>query len=107
MPGSILTVGSLILCAHGGSVQSPAPFPRVKIAGQPVLLQPIPLLVSGCPFPPPPAGNGPCISATAVTGSVRVRANGMPLLLQSSQAICTPTGTPISVVLAQPRVRAQ
>jgi hypothetical protein len=107
MPGSILTVGSVILCAHGGTVQSPSPFPRVKIDGQPVLLQTIPLTVAGCTFPPPPAGNGPCVTATALMGSVRVRANSMPLLLQSSPALCTPTGTPISVAFAQVRVRAQ
>jgi hypothetical protein len=28
------------------------------------------------------------------------------VLLQDSQAVCAPTGTPLAVVMAQPRVKA-
>jgi hypothetical protein len=40
-----------------------------------------------------------------VTGALRVTAMGMPVLLQDSQAICTPTGTPLSAIPTQMRVR--
>jgi hypothetical protein len=40
-----------------------------------------------------------------VTASLRIKVMGLPVLLQDSQAICVPTGTPLTVILAQPRVR--
>ena len=45
-------------------------------------------------MPPPPAGNGPCVTASFVTGSVRVLSLGQPLLLMDSVSIAAPTGTP-------------
>ena len=44
-----------------------------------------------CPFVPP-GGNGPCVTAQWLIGATRVLAGGMPVLLQTSQAICAPTG---------------
>jgi hypothetical protein len=79
--------------------------PRVKVMGQPTVFQAAPWLVAGCTFPTPPAANGPCVTAQFVLGSVRVKSMGMPLLLQDSQAICAPTGTPITVLNTQPRVK--
>ncbi|MDZ4721863.1 MAG: hypothetical protein SH847_25665 [Roseiflexaceae bacterium] len=105
MPGFILTAGTPILCAHGGQGQSAAPNPRVKLMGQPVLLQPIPVLIAGCSNPPPPVNIGPCVTANYLTGSMRVKVMGMPVLLQDSQAICVPTGTPLTIVPIQTRVR--
>lgn len=105
MPGYLLTVSSVVLCAHGGKAQPTVTNPRVKVMGQPTVFQTAPWVVAGCAFPPPPAGNGPCVTGQWLMGSLRVRSMGMPLLLQDSQAICTPTGTPVNVVLAQPRVK--
>jgi hypothetical protein len=73
--------------------------------GQPTVLQPVPWVVAGCAFPPPIAGNGPCVTAQWILASQRVKSNGMPLLLQDSQAICAPTGTPVMVTVTQPRVK--
>ena len=105
MPGFFLTTGSVILCAHGGKAQPTMPNPRVKIMGQPTVFQAAPATIAGCSFPPPPAGNGPCVTANWLMGSLRVKSMGMPLLLQDSQAICVPTGTPLNVVFTQPRVK--
>lgn len=105
MPGFLSTAGTTILCAHGGQAKSPAPSPRVKVMGQPVLLQPMPLLVAGCANPPPPANVGPCVTATNVTGALRLKVMGMPVLLQDSQAICVPTGTGLLVSVVQLRVK--
>ena len=105
MPGYLLDVSSTVMCSHGGKATPTAPFPRVKVGGQPVLLQSCVYAVAGCAFPPPPAGNGPCVTANFITGSVRVKAGGMPILLQDSQAICTPTGTPLIIAMTQLRVK--
>jgi hypothetical protein len=65
-----------------------------------------PFLVAGCALPPPPAANGPCVTATWLNGTTRVFSNGQPLLNQSSQSICAPTGTPLIILLTQLRVTA-
>ena len=57
-------------------------------------------------MPPPPAGNGPCVTAQWLVGTMRVMSNGQPMVVQSSQAICVPTGTPLMIVMTQTRVSA-
>jgi hypothetical protein len=106
MPGFLLHVGATVMCAHGGQAQPTAPNPRVTVLGQPTVLQSAPYAVAGCAFPPPPNGNGPCVTAQWITGSVRVMSNGQPMLLLSSQAICAPTGTPLVISVTQTRVTA-
>ena len=105
MAGFLLTTGTTVLCAHAGQAKATAPNPRVKVMGQPVVTQPVPHVVSGCANPPPPANVGPCITATWLTGSLRIKAMGQPLLLQDSQAICAPTGTPVTIIPTQMRVK--
>ena len=105
MPGFLLHMGATVLCAHAGQAQPTVPNPRVKVSGQPIVTQPTVYTIAGCAFPPPPAGNGPCVTAQFITGAVRVTAGGQPVLLQDSQAICTPTGTPITIVMTQVRVK--
>jgi len=105
MPGFVIHVGASVLCAHGGQAQATAPNPRVTVSGQSSVTMPPPWLVAGCALPPP-AANGPCVSAQFVTAATRVTSNGQPLLLLDSQAICTPTGTPLLIVASQTRVTA-
>lgn len=103
MPGYLLHVGATVLCAHGGQAQPTAPFPRVMVGGQPVVTQSAPYVVAGCPLVPPPIP--PCVTANWVTAATRVRAGGVPVLLQDSQAISMPPGTPVTVVMTQFRVK--
>ncbi|HEY0063208.1 MAG TPA: PAAR-like protein [Telluria sp.] len=105
MPGYLLHMGATVLCAHGGQAQATAPNPRVTVSGQAVVTQSAPHMVAGCTMPPPTAGNGPCVTAQWVTGALRVKAGGMPVLLQDSQATCVPTGTPLNIVVTQVRVK--
>ncbi|WP_088888986.1 hypothetical protein [Leptolyngbya ohadii] len=105
MPGFLLNATSTLLCAHAGQAKPTAPNPRVRIMGAPVVVQPFPHVVAGCANPPPPANVGPCITAQWIVGAVRVKVMGMPVLLQDSQAICVPTGTPLTVILTQTRVK--
>jgi len=105
MPGFLLHVGAVVQCAHGGAAQPTVPNPRVKVMGQPIVNQPAPYVIAGCAFPPPPVANGPCVTAQWVLAALRVKSNGMPVLLEDSQAICAPTGTPLIIVNVQNRVR--
>ena len=104
MPGFLLHVGAVVQCAHGGVAQPVVPYPRVTVSGQPIVLQTGPYAIAGCPYvvvlvPVP------CVIGTWVMGATRVKASGMPVLLQDSQAICTPNGTPLEIVSTQVRVK--
>lgn len=92
------------MCSHAGQAQPTVPNPRVTVNGMPTVTLSAPYVVAGCGFPPPPAGNGPCVTAQFLTSSVRVTSNGQPLLLLDSQALCAPTGTPLIVAATQTRV---
>src|SRR5882724_8351665 len=103
MPGFLLHVGATVLCSHAGQAQPTTPNPRVTVGGQPTVTLTAPYVVAGCTFPPPPSGNGPCITAQFTTAATRLTSNGQPLLLLDSQAICAPTGTPLLIVATQTR----
>src|SRR5438874_6700939 len=105
MPGPLLHLGATVLCSHGGQAMPSAPNPRVLVSGQPVATMPAPYMVAGCPFVPP-GGNGPCVTAQWVVAATRVLVGGQPVLTQTSVAICTPTGTPLNVIVTQTRVTA-
>jgi hypothetical protein len=104
MPGFLLHFGATVLCAHAGQAQPTTVNPRVLVSGQPVVTVAAPYVVAGCALPPPPAANGPCVTAQFVSSATRVLASGQPVLLMDSQAICAPTGTPVLVVATQTRV---
>jgi len=106
MPGYILHQGATVLCMHGGQATPTVPNPRVKVGGQMVVTQTTMYTVAGCAMPPPIAGNGPCVTGQFVTAALRVRAGGMPVLLQDSQAVCVPTATGLNIVVTQLRVKA-
>jgi hypothetical protein len=103
MPGFLLHVGATVLCSHGGQAQPTVPNPRVTVNGMPTVTFAAPYVVAGCAMPPPPAGNGPCVTAQWITAATRITSNGQPLLLLDSQAICAPTGTPLLIVATQTR----
>jgi hypothetical protein len=106
MPGFLVHVGAQVLCSHAGQAQPTVPNPRVTVSGQPTVLMTSPYVIAGCTFPPPPTANGPCVTAQWITGTTRVTSNGQPLLVQSSQGICAPTGTPLLILVTQTRVSA-
>ena len=104
MPGFLLHLGATVLCAHAGQAMPTSPDPRVRVSGQPIVTQPAPYTVAGCPFTVGTSPS-PCVTAQWVTAAIRVKASGMPVLLQDSQAICTPNGTPLMIAATQTRVR--
>lgn len=104
MPGFMLHAGATILCAHGGQAQPTATNPRVTVSGMPIVTLAAPHAVVGCPFAT--ATPQPCLTANWTVGALRVTSLGVPVLVQSSQAICAPNGTPLTVVAVQTRVSA-
>lgn len=106
MPGFLVHVGATVLCSHAGQAQPTAPNARVLVNGTPTVLITAPYVVAGCALPPPPAANGPCVTAQWTSGSTRVLSNGQPLVVLSSTAICAPTGTPLIIAVTQTRVTA-
>jgi hypothetical protein len=105
MPGFLLHMGATVMCAHGGQAQPTAPNPRVMVGGQPVVTMSAPYIVAGCPFTVPPAVPMPCVTGQWVTSAARVMAGGQPVLLQDSQSVCAPNGTPLIIIQTQVRVR--
>ncbi|MBK5124377.1 hypothetical protein IQ288_31570 [Burkholderia sp. R-69980] len=104
MPGMLLHVGATVLCAHAGQAQPTVPNTSVLVSGQPTVTISGPYVVAGCPFVPP--APGPCATAQWLVGTTRVTSFGQPLVIQTGQAICAPTGTPLLPVVCQTRVAA-
>ena len=104
MPGFLLHMGATVMCAHAGQAQPTAPNPRVMVSGQPVVTQSCTYAIAGCPFNVSSVPV-PCVTGQWLTAATRVMAGGMPVLLQDSQSICTPNGTPMTIVVTQTRVR--
>jgi hypothetical protein len=73
------------------------------VSGQPIVTQPVPYIIAGCPFNVSGAPV-PCVTAQWITGAIRILAAGMPVLLMDSQAICMPNGTPLIIAATQTRV---
>jgi hypothetical protein len=107
MPGFLLHLNAQVLCSHGGQATPSVANPRVKVMGNAIVMAAAPWTVAGCALPPPPAANGPCVTATWIpaTAALRVRSLTQPVLLMDSQAICAPSGTPLMVMMAQARVK--
>ncbi len=103
MPGFLLHLGAAVQCAHAGQAQPTVTNPRVTVSGQPIVTQPNPYTIAGCPFNISGAPS-PCITAQWVSAATRVISNGMPVLLMDSQAICKPNGTPLLIMVTQTRV---
>jgi hypothetical protein len=105
MPGFLLHLGATVLCAHGGQAQPTASNPRVRVSGQPVTTQAFPYVIAGCPFTLPSGIPQPCVTAQWVTAAIRIKVMGQPVLLQDSQAVCTPNGAPLNIAVTQLRVK--
>jgi hypothetical protein len=106
MPGFILHIGASVQCSHAGQAQPISVNPRVTVSGQPIVTSINSYAVAGCTLPPPPAANGPCVTAQWITAATRVTSMGSPVLLVDSQAICVPTATPLLILGTQTRVSA-
>lgn len=105
MPGFLIQQGATVICAHGAPALPTVPNPAVMLGGMPSALLSVPWMVTGCPAAL--ALNPPCVVGTWMTGTVRVTSFGQPLLVQSSNSVCTPSGLPLVPIVTQMRVAAQ
>jgi hypothetical protein len=103
--GFLLTQGSTVMCAHGGTATATVPYTRVTVGGEPALQQSCIHSVAGCPLSSVPSPF--CVTGTWIMGAMRLTGGGQPLLLQDSQSTCVAPGTPLTVVLTQVRVQGQ
>src|SRR3569833_2638221 len=104
MPAPILHLGATLTCMHAGLAAPLTPFPRVLVSGQPNTTQTTTNTNTGCALTGTP--NPPCVTAQWVVGAKHVLAGGAPVLLQSGQAVCVPTGAGLLPLVVQPRVIA-
>lgn len=104
MPGYLLHEGATVMCSHGGQAMPTVTNTRVTVNNMATVAMTSTYTVSGCAMPPPPSGNGPCVTAQFTTGATRITSTGQPLLLLDSMATCVPTGTPLVISVTQTRV---
>jgi hypothetical protein len=104
MPGPLIQQGATVLCVHGGQAMPTVPNASVMLGGMPSCLLSDVWTVAGCPGVP--SSVPPCVTAQWIMGTTRVTSFGQPLLVQSGQAICSPTGTPLLPLVTQVRVVA-
>jgi len=101
MPGNILTTSSTVLCMHGGSAILTTSNSKMMVDNAPALLETDVHSVAGCPFQiPAPSGTkpSPCIRIQWSGGAVKLKVNGVGVLLQSSIGMCySPEGAPQGV----------
>ncbi|APR88478.1 hypothetical protein A7982_13827 [Minicystis rosea] len=108
MPGFLLDIGSVVLCAHGGLGQPTAPAPRVKIMGKPVVVKTTTYAIAGCAYQQPPPKPSPCITAANwAKEAQKVTVMGVAVLLADSKATCTPNGVSTLVIPVQARVKGK
>ncbi len=104
MPGYLLHQGATVLCLHSGQAQPVTTNPRVKVGGQQVVTQSDTYSVSGCPLNIS-GSPSPCVTGHWTSAATRVKAGNLPVILQDSQAVCTPNGTGLNIVTTQVRVK--
>jgi hypothetical protein len=104
MPGLVVHFGATVNCMHGGLAQPLVLSPRVLVSGQQVVTLATPYDVIACGLAT--TSTPPCVTAQWISGATRVFADGSPVIIQTSQAVCTPTGQGLVVVTTQPRVTA-
>ena len=106
MADYLLHQGATVQCLHPPGQALPTTFSlRVRVSGRAVVTQPTPYIVTGCNLIGPPPKPFFCATASWISAAARVRSEGAPVLLRSSQATCLSTGTGLNVIQTQMRVR--
>jgi hypothetical protein len=103
MAAFLVHQGATVLCLHSGTAQPLIVNPRVKVSGQQIVTQTSTYSIMGCSLTSPT--NPFCASATWTSGATRVKAGGVPVVLQDSQATCVATGTGLNITVTQTRVK--
>ena len=104
MSSPVVHSAALITCLHQGLAQPTVLSPRVLAGGNPVVTLATPYAIAGCALAS--TSTPPCVSAQWVSGATRVLAGGLPVVVESGQALCAPTGQGLRVSTNQIRVFA-
>jgi len=103
MADFVIDAAAQIACGHQSGRAKPAlenPTARVSLGGQRAMTVGEPYEVIACA-----AGQNACLTASFVSGSVRVKSMGRPLVLKSSNSIAS-SGQPLRPISTQTRVKA-
>ena len=108
--GFLLHLGATVLCSHGGQAMPTSTSTRVQLSGQPAVNLSHSYQIAGCPFATPEPAPKPCLSVQWTSPATRVRIEGSPAILSTSQGLTLGPmgvqGTP-QVVAEQTRVQGQ
>lgn len=107
MSGYLLHQGATVQCQHAAPAMPVNPDVQVKVSGEMIVTQTCQYTVTGCLNPPPPPGpgTGPCVTCTWITAATRVKAGGVPVLLDDSKATCIAPVTGLTIIVTQKRVK--
>ncbi len=106
MAAYLVHAGADVRCRHGGVAQPLSPNPRVRVSGQPIVVRTTPYGIARCPFNVG-GSPSPCITAAWSAAATRVKAGGVPVVLQNSPAQTVPNAAALVVRTTQTRVRGE
>ena len=104
---NLLTVSSVLMCPHGGTVTPTSSNTHAK-AGDFIVRMSDTFTIAGCPFTLPGGVYHPCVTVQWVKSTLRCQAAGDFMLAQDSVGLClaadqTPQGT---VLIQSTQMRA-
>ena len=100
MSGFVITKATGLKCVHSPGPTPDLTYSRVKIQGQPVVLQGQTYTITTCA-----AGQSKWTSGAWTKGANKVLGGGVPLAISSGVSLLAPAGA-FTVLLVQSRVRA-
>jgi hypothetical protein len=103
MADYVVDQNAAVQCLHAGQARPLTVDQRVKAGGQNIVTQSSSYSISACSLGS--TSSPPCATATFVTAATRVKASGQPVILKTSQATCVPTGTGLTIISTQVRVK--
>ena len=99
MAGSVITKTTALKCVHAPGPTPDLTYSRVKVDGQPVVLQGQTYTISTC------GAQTKCTSGTWTKGALKVLGGGVPLAISTGISMIAPAGA-FTVLLVQSRVKA-
>lgn len=85
--GELLSASATVMCPHGGMVSAIPANARVRLGGDPIVLESDTFLVAGCPFAPGGAPH-PCMTVEWQLPAQRSRCDGAHTLTTDSIGMC-------------------
>lgn len=101
--GYILHEGAQVQCLDGALAEPVNVNLRVTVNGMSIVTQKTKYTIAACPLAA--SGSTFCATATWLTASLRITADGDPVVLDDSQATCVNTGKGLKVISTQKQVK--